>query len=76
MNCAGCKRELQVGDRFIRFTASEWAVHSGQKPLDGLDDIFASVFGSNDGDNLVYCEGCTVHTDDGWRSETYYGDDE
>lgn len=74
MNCAGCHRELDVGDHYIQFTGSEWAEREG-KPLEGLDDIFAEIMGSNHGDKIVFCEDCTHTTDDGWKLDTVYGDE-
>lgn len=76
MNCAGCRRELDVGDQYIQFQASEWAEREGLEPLEGLDDVFAVVMGSSHGDKVVLCEDCTQKSDDGWLLDTVYGDEE
>lgn len=75
MNCAGCRRKLDVGDQYIQFTASEWAERQGLPPLQGLDDLFSEIMGSDHGEKLVYCEDCTQKTDDGWLLDTVYGDE-
>jgi hypothetical protein len=75
VNCAGCQRELEVGDRYIKFTASEWAEREGMKPLDGLDDVFADLMGSGFGKDIVFCDDCTESTDEGWMQDTVYGDE-
>lgn len=75
MNCAGCNRELEVGDRYIKFTMDEWGARQGLAPL-GMDDLFAGVLGSNAGDKIVYCDDCTKDSDDGWPRQTVYGDEE
>lgn len=77
MNCAGCYRELEVGDQYIQFTASEWAERTeGVEPLPDLDELFADIMGSGHGDKLVYCEDCIENTDtEGWMVDTVYGDE-
>lgn len=75
MNCAGCHRTLEVGDRYIQFTHSEWAEREGKEPLEGMDDVLAQIMGSDYGDKIVYCEDCTVKSEDGWRSQMVYGDE-
>jgi hypothetical protein len=70
MRCAGCRSEIEVGDRYIEATASEFMGHAD----DGLDGLMAEILGSGNGDKLVYCEDCT---EDGgqWHFETFYGDE-
>jgi hypothetical protein len=75
MRCAGCRRELDVGDQYIQFGANEYFERNNMTPLEGMDDIFAELMGSNHGDKLVYCEDCTEKTDDGWKLDTVYGDE-
>jgi hypothetical protein len=75
MKCAGCHREMDVGDQFIQFTASEWAEREGLEPLPELDDVMALCMGSTNGAKLAYCEGCTQKADDGWLLDTVYGDE-
>lgn len=76
MRCAGCHKELEVGDRYIRFTASEWAGREGKEPNSGLDDVMAMVTGSGHGDKIVYCDDCTDTVEDGWHQDTYWGDED
>ena len=76
MKCAGCHRELEVGDRYIKFTMSEWSEREGIKVMPGLDDLFADILGSGHGDYIVHCEDCTEKTDDGWRQDFVYGDED
>lgn len=75
MRCGECKRELEVGERYIKFTQTEWAERNGLKPLKGFDDLFAKIMGSDFGDQIVLCEACTVEADDGFRLDTVYGDE-
>lgn len=76
MKCAGCGRSLEVGDRYIEFTMSEWAERKGDTALEGMDDLFAEIMGSGKGDMIVYCENCTEKSSDGWRDQMVYGDEE
>jgi hypothetical protein len=70
MKCAGCRRDLEVGDHYIEATASEFMGRAD----DGLNGLMADILGSGNGDKLVYCEDCTQ--DGGqWRMETFYGDE-
>lgn len=75
IRCAGCRRELEVGDQYIKFTASEFFEREGMGTREGIDGLFAEILGSNHGDNLVYCEDCTQSGDDGWMLDTVYGDE-
>lgn len=75
MRCAGCRIELDVGDQFIQFTASEFFQREGKDAARELDDIFAGIMGSGKGDQIVYCEDCTQKADDGWLFDTVYGDE-
>lgn len=70
MKCAGCRRELEVGDQYIEATASEFM---GQDD-DGLDDLMAMVMGSDRGNMVVYCEDCTKPGGD-FMLNTIYGDE-
>jgi hypothetical protein len=76
MKCAGCRRELEVGDQYIQFTASEWAERNNLTPLAGMDDLMADLMGSGHGENIVYCEDCTQKADGGWLFDTVYGDED
>ncbi len=70
LRCAGCNRELQVGDRYIEDSASGF-----MKKDDGpeLDDLMALVLGGSGG-KIRYCEDCTQDGGD-YFFETVYGDE-
>lgn len=69
MNCSGCQREIEVGDRFIKDTATGF-IGKDADPL--IDSLIADIFGGTDGE-VVYCEDCTQ--DGGsYMWETNYGD--
>lgn len=70
MVCAGCRRELEVGDQYIEATASEFMGHD----KDGLDDLMALVMGSGRGEQIVYCEDCTQPGGD-FMFNTVHGDE-
>jgi hypothetical protein len=55
MNCAGCSREFQDGDRFIIDTSAGF---TRSEPDPVVDDLIAEVFGAEDG-KLRLCEDCT-----------------
>lgn len=70
MRCAGCSRDLEVGDHYIEDTASGFL---GQGDGAG-DDVIAMIFGGRDG-KVIYCEDCTQEGGD-YMFETVYGDEE
>lgn len=70
MKCAGCRRELEVGDQYIEGTASEFM---GRED-DCTDDLMAMVMGSGRGEKIVYCEDCTQHGGD-FMFNTVYGEE-
>lgn len=70
MICAGCKRELEIGDHYIEGTPSEILGEDVDPELGGL---VTEIMGSGHGDKIVYCEGCTVEGGD-FLFSTYYGD--
>jgi hypothetical protein len=69
MRCAGCNRRLEVGDRYIAATASEFM----GKPDDGLNDLMAELMGGAGG-KVAYCEPCTQDSSRGWDLQTFYGE--
>jgi hypothetical protein len=71
MKCAGCNRDLEVGDLFIKDTASGFIGRNIDPVLDG---VIADILGGADGE-VVYCEDCTQEGGD-YRFDTYYGEDE
>jgi len=78
MRCAGCHRDLEIGDQYIKFTMSEFAKAEGleQSPaVAELDDLFGDIMGSQHGDDIIYCEDCTERGGQ-WRFDTFYGDEE
>jgi hypothetical protein len=75
VKCSDCKRQLDVGDQYIKFTVSEWAERQGMRSMPELDDLMASIMGSDAGTDIVYCEDCTVRGGD-FMLETVYGDED
>lgn len=71
MRCFECKRELEVGDRFIADTASGFI---GREGGSDVDDLIADLFGGSGG-KVVLCEDCTAPGGD-YMLETVYGDEE
>lgn len=71
MRCAGCNRDLEVGDRYIRATASEFV---GAEASSETDDLIAQIMGGAGG-QVAFCEDCTQEGGD-FHIETYWGDDE
>lgn len=74
MNCAGCRREIEVGDHYIEDTPSGFMTALGNEQVNPeLDDIMAMCLGGT-GTKIVYCEDCTREGGD-YKLETYYGDE-
>jgi hypothetical protein len=70
MKCFDCKREIEIGDRYIEDAASGFA---GQEASPEIDGLIADIFGGAGG-KVVFCEDCTVGGGD-YMTETYYGDE-
>lgn len=70
MNCMGCHRTLEVGDRYIEDTASGFI---DKERSDDIDGLLSTVFGGKDG-KVFYCEDCTTEGGD-YLFETVYGDE-
>jgi hypothetical protein len=71
MICAGCRRELEVGDQYIKDTASGFT-GGGNSAFDGL---ISEIMGGTGGE-IFFCEDCTTTTSDGkYLFETVYGDE-
>lgn len=71
MNCAGCRKALEVGDHYIEDTVSGFLRQDGDPDL---DDIMADFLGGRGG-RIVYCEDCTQDGGD-YLFETVYGDED
>lgn len=71
MKCSGCQRELEVGDRYIKDSASGYLGESVSPEIDGL---LADIMGGTAGE-IFYCEDCTQEGGD-YMFDTVYGDEE
>jgi hypothetical protein len=71
MKCAGCSRNLEVGDRYIEDAASGFLKSEGDPEIDGL---IAEILGGS-GSTIYYCEDCTTPGGD-YLFETVYGDED
>lgn len=70
MKCAGCSRELQVGEPVLVGTAGAFL---GRPTEESTDELMALIFGAKDG-KLRFCEECTEPGGE-FRFETYWGED-
>jgi hypothetical protein len=70
MRCFDCKREIEVGDRYIEDTASGFI---GQETTPEVDGLIADIFGGAGG-KVVFCEDCTQVGGD-YMFETNYGEE-
>lgn len=71
MNCAGCNKEIGVGDKYIEDTASGFM---GEEADPGVDEIISEILGGVGG-RVFYCEDCTAPGGD-YLFETFYGEEE
>jgi hypothetical protein len=75
MNCAGCRREIEVGDRYIVDSPSGFMASMGSADRDsGLDGLVADLLGGSGG-KVFYCTDCTEPGGD-YMFETCYGDED
>lgn len=72
MTCAGCQRDLEVGDQYIVGTASEYLRQDVSSEVGGL---LAEILGGRPDSKIVYCEDCTQAGGD-FMLSTYYGDED
>jgi hypothetical protein len=72
MRCFGCQQEIEVGDRYIKDSASGFI---GQEANPEIDGLIGELFGGTATGEVVFCTDCTVEGGD-YMSETYYGDEE
>jgi hypothetical protein len=70
MKCFGCQRELEVGDRYIKDTASGF---TGQENHPEVDGLIAEMFGGH-GEKVLFCEDCTQEGGE-YMFETVWGDE-
>jgi hypothetical protein len=70
MNCAGCRREIEVGDRYIEDTAGGFIDKDTAPEINGL---ISEILGGANG-KVFFCDDCTVEGGD-YMFETYYGDE-
>jgi hypothetical protein len=70
MRCFGCQRELEVGDNYIKDTASGFL----DKPSSDADSIIGDLFGGVGG-QIVFCEDCTTNGGR-YMLNTVYGDED
>ena len=73
MKCAGCQRELEVGDRYIKDAASGFMASMGDAGSPDFDCLIAEVLGGSGGE-IFFCEDCTEPGGD-YLFETVYGDE-
>lgn len=71
MRCAGCNRELDVGDLYIEDTSSGFTKSASDPAIDGL---IADILGGSGG-KVSFCEDCTEPGGD-YLFETVYGDED
>jgi hypothetical protein len=72
MRCAGCRRELDVGDRYIKDKASGFIGRPTSPEIDGL---IAEILGSDCDGSVLYCEDCTEEGGE-YMLDTVYGDED
>jgi hypothetical protein len=70
MRCAGCDKELEVGDKYIEDTPSGFM----ETDISGHDDLMVTLLGGSGG-KIFFCEDCTEPGGD-YMFSTYYGDEE
>lgn len=71
MNCVGCNKEIEIGDRYIEDTVSGFLRSETEPDTYG---IIAELFGGAGG-KVFFCEDCTEDGGD-YLYETNYGDAE
>lgn len=71
LRCCGCRREIEIGDRYIEDTASGFIGSASTPEVDGL---ISEIMGGPAG-RVVFCDDCTVEGGD-YMFETYYGDED
>lgn len=69
MRCAGCNRELEVGDLYIQDTPSGFMGESSEH-----DDLIAEILGGVGG-KVFFCEDCCGPGGD-YFFDTVYGDED
>lgn len=70
MLCAGCKREIEIGDHYIEDTVSGFMKGDTDSKFDNL---VSEILGGSGG-KIIYCEECTKEGGD-YLFETFYGEE-
>lgn len=77
MICFSCKRELEVGDLYIKDTLGGYCDGAETPGGSEIDALLGGVFSGTGDGTIIFCEDCTETTPDGrYRFETVYGDEE
>lgn len=76
MKCFGCKRELEVGDLYIKDTLGSFAELDETPGGSEVDALLGQVFSGTSDGSIILCEDCTEQSDDGrYMFDTVYGDE-
>ena len=77
MQCFGCKRQLEVGDLYIKDTLGGYA-EGGETPGGSeVDVLLGQMFSDTSDGSIIFCEDCTERSDDGrYMFDTVYGDED
>lgn len=71
MKCAGCNKEIEIGDHYIEDTPSGFLEENDNV---GVDEFIVILMGGTAG-KIYFCEDCTEPGGD-YLFETYYGDED
>ena len=71
MICTECKKELEIGDKYIKCLPHEVA---NMEINPEIDNLILDLFGGHEG-HLIYCEDCTILGGQ-FLFDTIYGDED
>ena len=71
MICAGCNRQIEIGDHYIEDTITGFLKEEAY-PV--VDDLVSDILGGSKG-KVCFCEDCCTDGGD-YRFETFYGDED
>lgn len=74
MKCAGCNKELEVGDLYIEDSPSGFMKQESEFDDLMFDDLISDILGGSGG-KIFYCENCTIPGGD-YMFSTVYGDED